>query len=355
MVKKKGKALGSFTTKDPESDHPVRDTQDKEDQETILRHIASLHLNSDYSDLAIICKDETFSAHKLVVCPRSKYFQRACYGGFKETEGQIYLDERNPILIQKVLEFLYTGNYTLGCRTTTSNSDTNSDEGQRIDTEPERELGMDSLPDEYALHEAAAEIEDLTHETAEVALEKNADRAVHGSPMNEKPAPIDEGPEKGLIELGDAMEPIIDTLAEFHPSYFYVRMYSEADYFMISDLKTKAKVHFRASFMNFPDRDSFAKMIEELYSTRANYHELRKQAIEVIVDNLLDLRKGFAPVIDSEVVGSVPGFAIDLCLATMDNYVSEPPNMKPYPFATGVEYKGVDYKFYPMGTANLSN
>lgn len=80
---------------------------------------------------------------------------------------------------------------------------------------------------------------------------------------------------------------------------------------------------------------------------KANYQELKTLAIDVVVNNLPSLRKGFSPAIDSELLEAVPNFGVDLCLVTMDKYVSEPPNMKPYPFATGFEYKGVDYESLP--------
>lgn len=68
----------------------------------------------------------------------------------------------------------------------------------------------------------------------------------------------------------------------------------------------------------------------------------------MIVDNLPSLKNGFTPVIGSKLMKSVPDFAIDLCLLTMDKYVGEP-HMKPYPFPTGFEYKGVDYMVHPGG------
>lgn len=89
-------------------------------------------------------------------------------------------------------------------------------------------------------------------------------------------------------------------------------MYGEADYFMISDLKSKAEVHVRASFMNCPDRQSFAETIQEIYSTRGNYQELRRLAIQMIVDNLSSFRTGLTPVIDPELMKSVPDFTYDL-------------------------------------------
>jgi hypothetical protein len=43
----------------------------------------SLHLDSDYSVLTIVCNDRVFSAPKLVTCLISKYFHSACYAWFK--------------------------------------------------------------------------------------------------------------------------------------------------------------------------------------------------------------------------------------------------------------------------------
>lgn len=184
------------------------------------------------------------------------------------------------------------------------------------------------------------------------AAEMTADGFVDGSPTKEKSAPINESLEKGPIEKGDNVEPAVDILADCHPCYFHVRMYGEADYFMISGLKRKAKENFLSSFLNCSEKESFSETIAELYSTRANYGKLRKLAVEAIVDNLPSFRKGFTPVIDSKLMKSVPDFAIDLCLPAMDKYVSEPSNMKPYTLPTGFEYKGVDYMLHPKGTVN---
>jgi hypothetical protein len=131
-----------------------------------------------------------------------------------------------------------------------------------------------------------------------------------------------------------------------------MRVFGEADYFLISSLKDKAREQFRTSFTDCSERDLLAEVIKELYSERANYQELKTLAIDVVVNNLPNLRKGFSTAIDSELLEAVPNFAVDLCLATMDKYVSEPPNMKPYPFATGFEYKGVDYESLQWGFRN---
>ncbi|KAB8228866.1 BTB/POZ domain-containing protein [Aspergillus alliaceus] len=74
--------------------------------------ISSLFLSPRYSDLTIICGDIIFTAHRNIVCLQSEFFQRACDGNFKENQGKIELIDQNPILVEKMLQFLYTGDYT---------------------------------------------------------------------------------------------------------------------------------------------------------------------------------------------------------------------------------------------------
>ncbi|GKZ97221.1 hypothetical protein AnigIFM59636_011974, partial [Aspergillus niger] len=138
-------------------------------------------------------------------------------------------------------------------------------------------------------------MEELANETAVAAVENTADGFVDGLPMNERLAPNNESLEKGSTEKGDIVEPAVGILADCHPCYFHVRMYGEADYFKINDLKIKAKGKFLASLMKRSEKELFSEIVAELYSTRANYGRLRKLALKVIVDNLPSLRKGFAP------------------------------------------------------------
>ncbi|KAJ5752054.1 hypothetical protein N7520_008971 [Penicillium odoratum] len=212
----------------------------------------SLHLKSEYSDMTIICGDKTFPAHKLVVCPRSKYFHRACFGGFREAESPIHLDDQDPIIIEKMLEYLYKGDYTCQIASASGSS-----------------VNSDSV-------------------------------SGHGS------------------------------------SYFHALMYAAADYLMIEDLKRKSMEYFSSKFMpstslnlagssvvSLPRiKKEFAETIEEIYSTRADYQELRKLAIEKIKDDLFLLRKGNKPIINSELMKSNPDFTYDLCEATLTKYVA---------------------------------
>lgn len=81
-----------------------------------------------YSDLVITCGAETFNVHKLVVCSRVDFFDRAVnFGGqlsgvlrlrfvlvdtYKETTtGKIDLPDDEPAIVKLVLQYLYEGNY----------------------------------------------------------------------------------------------------------------------------------------------------------------------------------------------------------------------------------------------------
>lgn len=198
-----------------------------------------------------------------------------------------------------------------------------------------KDSSITSISKGHAPNQLASEVEEATNKII-----------IHGSEN------IGQDPIGGSDPKEDAVELVIDPLAERHPCYFHMRVSGEADYFMISSLKDKAKEQIRISFTDCSEKDLFAEVIKELYSERANYQELKTLAIDVVVNNLPSLRKGFSPAVDFELLEAVPNFSVDLCLATMDKYVSEPPNMKPYPFATGFEYKGVAYKSLPWGLRN---
>ena len=236
-----------------------------------------------------------------------------------------------------MLEFLYTGNYTFRRG---MSAEITGDEERRSDGEPTTEVGANRPSEEHA----SPYPEPAGDEVAVPAPQSSTKGLTHRSSMDGNISVISDHSEQSLIEQRHAVGSTSDELAAYHPCYLHMRMYGEADYFMIQDLKIKAKARFATALMEFPDRESFAEMIKELYSSRANYVELRKLAIKMIVDHLPDLQKGFTPVIDSNLLKSFPDFACDLCLPTIDKYVNAPFNMKPYPFATGIQFGGFDYK-----------
>ena len=44
---------------------------------------SSLWGNHESSDLEVVCGDQTFKVHSIIVCPRSEFFKAAFYGRFK--------------------------------------------------------------------------------------------------------------------------------------------------------------------------------------------------------------------------------------------------------------------------------
>ncbi|KAF4765167.1 hypothetical protein HAV15_003392 [Penicillium sp. str.  len=261
---KKLRTASWSATNDTERDIPSPDRPITEGQQKILGLIASLHFSSEYSDLEIVCEGKVFSAHKLVVCPRSDYFHKACCGGFKEAKEPIYLNDKSSILLEKVLEFLYTGDYIVGNPRPESDSlQADGYEKSEVYTE-----NVGSQSDGNAIDNLTPETEELVTEIDQPASESIAVKLANTSPKSEEPALFRKRPENGPSKQWGTRKPAVDTLIDCHPCYFHMRMYGEADYFMISDLKTKACEQFCVSFMDFPHEEGFTEIIHELYSTR---------------------------------------------------------------------------------------
>jgi hypothetical protein len=104
---------------------------------SIYASLASLLFSDKYSDLTITCGGRTFQAHRAVVCSQSAFFGKACDSGFKvipsssrrvshrhhlltRTHVQesisrvVDLPDNDPYILERFLQFLYTGNYEDG-------------------------------------------------------------------------------------------------------------------------------------------------------------------------------------------------------------------------------------------------
>ncbi|EXJ93223.1 hypothetical protein A1O3_01780 [Capronia epimyces CBS 606.96] len=66
----------------------------------------------EFSDFILTVDGRDFKVHRNVVCPQSTMLHRLCTGNFKEgLEGRGTLTEENADIFEKVLEFMYTGEY----------------------------------------------------------------------------------------------------------------------------------------------------------------------------------------------------------------------------------------------------
>ncbi|KAF5628100.1 uncharacterized protein FTJAE_8975 [Fusarium tjaetaba] len=69
--------------------------------------------------MTIICGDRQFKTHRAVVCTQSPFFDKAMSGNFMESKSRsIELPEDDPDVVERFLEFLYTGTYTDGVNLT---------------------------------------------------------------------------------------------------------------------------------------------------------------------------------------------------------------------------------------------
>ncbi|KAF7169365.1 hypothetical protein CNMCM5623_002128 [Aspergillus felis] len=230
--------------------------------------VLSQFLNPKYSDLSIMCGDEVFPAHRNIVCPQSTYFEIACDGRFKEGNGEIRLDDRDPMLIRKMLEFLYIGDYTYEAM---GDFDAENDSGDLPQTDLVTDLQADAGTEVFSHSEA------------------NTSSA---------------NPRTGQ-------------------AFFHAQMYAQGAYFQIDGLKTRAKEYFEKSFMKFPDRESFTSAVLEVYdSTGGDDRELRDLVIQMTTDNLLLLRAGENPILDRTLLEMVPNFMLDICLSALDSALS---------------------------------
>ncbi|KAJ5896342.1 uncharacterized protein N7473_005741 [Penicillium subrubescens] len=108
--------------------------------------------------------------------------------------------------------------------------------------------------------------------------------------------------------------------------YFHLLVYAEADYFMIDELKVKAEAEFCKAFeklltielvfkKEYEAQFTISKIIGELYSRRGSYSVLREMVLELMLNNMPGLRQTIfmAPTEGCLFLSLHPEFAADLC------------------------------------------
>ncbi|KAG6311947.1 hypothetical protein E4U22_002243 [Claviceps purpurea] len=78
----------------------------------LSRAIAKDRADGEFCDLEIVCGETRFRAHRIVVCSRSAVIRAACLGPWKEGACGVYeIKESSDVLVQRLLDYIYTGKY----------------------------------------------------------------------------------------------------------------------------------------------------------------------------------------------------------------------------------------------------
>ncbi|KAJ5173348.1 hypothetical protein N7492_005941 [Penicillium capsulatum] len=257
--------------------------------------ISSLFLNEQYSDLQIICEGEVFPAHKNIVCPRSGYFQRACrnFKVFplsprshpinrrnadpkKEASEPVRFKDKDPVLIRKVLEYLYTGTYAPetceGFPAIEPAPVMSSDSTATSQNSMDLVLDVDNLRDAYFHARLHGEAEYFMIDD----LEANTKERFCGSLQ-----------------------------ASIGWKYLFTEDYDKKE---PSDMIL----------------DSFETIVREIYSQRANYRALRPSLIQHVLENLPTFRGATFHVLSDELLQEVPGLTFDICQFLLNQDTKKP-------------------------------
>ncbi|KAJ5712222.1 hypothetical protein N7493_008690 [Penicillium malachiteum] len=91
--------------------------------------------------------------------------------------------------------------------------------------------------------ETGAQLDENSYEPVTEIARKIPEEPEKGPKFNGKRPTATDGPTyvTEQKEEGNVIDAVVDTSVIHHPCYFHLRMYSEADYFMIDDLKKKPK------------------------------------------------------------------------------------------------------------------
>ncbi|KAK2795846.1 hypothetical protein FQN52_003696 [Onygenales sp. PD_12] len=322
--------------------------------------ISRLYKNDRYSDLTIVCGTKTFKVHRCIMCPRSGFFKAACDGRFREaTSGVINLHEE-PVLVDKMIQYLYTLKYTFNARDAEIAQNSPfayagdcSSETAEAETKPEvadeadpNEDAQEADPNEGAQEadhnedasEAYINSEDEEPNTDDVesnpipnfhhysisdpglaaaaaaAVAANAAAATTGAPLTFIKYKL---PERAITSSA----PLGATIS------FHILMYGLADRLMIASLKQYTKHQLRTELHRSSSLTEFRRAVTEVYETTPEHEVgLKHLVVSVAVDKLPAYRHsapGEEMVLADDWLKTVPAFMVDLLAALMDMRVEQ--------------------------------
>ncbi|KAI5460405.1 BTB/POZ protein [Mariannaea sp. PMI_226] len=93
----------------------------------IMSRIASARENGEFTDFSFTCQGQTIPVHRIIICTQSPVFHAACTGQFMEASSRTYcLDSHSLSDVLRMVEYLYTGDYTVDSDEVASDKSTTS-------------------------------------------------------------------------------------------------------------------------------------------------------------------------------------------------------------------------------------
>ncbi|PNP79251.1 hypothetical protein FNYG_07327 [Fusarium nygamai] len=88
---------------------PLFNTSERSNE--CLNSLPGVLETGELSDLTIICGNNRYRVHKLILSTGSKFFKVACTGTYKESDGEINLPDDDPAAVRKMIGYLYNIDY----------------------------------------------------------------------------------------------------------------------------------------------------------------------------------------------------------------------------------------------------
>ncbi|KAK3901776.1 BTB/POZ protein [Staphylotrichum tortipilum] len=286
----------SVSTNRSDSDEDYDSLADDLPTPSIYAGLSALLGSEKFSDMSIRCGGREFKAHRAIVCAQSRFFDRALTGGFTEAAtGVVDLPEDDPAVLERFLQFLYTGTYTDvagsasgppsdACKLSPEEVQDQLDRGPGVHTVCPADEESDAEPPDYNEEGGSeAELSDTTP-----AEPNEPPEEYESESFNDELSDAAEGPpgypahynhlSTRLRQLATAFDTEekarqihLDSHVQMELELFLpVRLYVMADKFDVPALKLLARDRFyRAAELSWRVADCFPEVVDELYTNTA--------------------------------------------------------------------------------------
>ncbi|KAF7718627.1 BTB domain-containing protein [Penicillium ucsense] len=290
----------------------------------------------EYSDMTIICKQTTFPAHRVIVCPQLDFFREKCTGSEAANEP-VRISDVDPLVMQKILQYLYTGDYDTEFVGQREAEETGHEVVQPGGSERESIDGEDSDEDrgDQARSSSASDAEqdrmDVSDETVRrsgndrdtsLASDNDADADEDADAnANESPEETDSDSDSNEDNNADdhANDSDSDDPCNANIHLFHLLVYKAASQLQIPPLAHLATRRFRLELGTGISRAELEEVIRELYSSEDRFWpRVRRIAIREIVELIHAGETDYSGLMSAEVLRDNPALTLGLCTALME-------------------------------------